>query len=119
MADVVSGLSYLYGAMLILGGAMGAMKGSTASLMAGGGSGVAVIALELTLAGLANAGGARNAVQAVQLTLTGGLLYVMGGRYMASGKIMPAGIVAGLSGLCALAYASRILGVVGTKAHTA
>lgn len=117
--SVVPAMSYVYGALLIVGGAIGASKGSTASLVAGGGSGLAVLVSEAVLAGgLAAAGsGARTVVEVAQLALAGMLTYVMGNRFAASGKFMPAGMVAALSAALAVAYAARLAG--GSKAHAA
>ena len=98
--------SYVYGALLIVGGVMGAAKGSTASLIAGGGSGVVICALEWALAAYPSQRRALGVCQAV-LALT--LLYVMGSRFLKTNKFMPAGLVAGMSGLLVLGYASRAL----------
>ena len=116
--NTVPYLSFTYGALLVLGGAMGASKGSTASLVAGGGSGLAIVATEALLAGGVAAGGARTVVEAVQLTLAGALAYVMGQRFARSGKFMPAGMVATLSAALAVAYAARLAGA-GGKPHAA
>jgi hypothetical protein len=114
MAAITSTLSYVYGALLILGGAMGAAKGSTASLVAGGGSGLAAIALERAYAGGASA----SVVASLQSALAAVLAYVMGQRYGASGKFMPAGLVFALSTGMTLAYALRLVAAASGKPHS-
>ena len=90
----MTGYTYVYGALLLAGGVAGyATARSTASLAAGGGAGVAVLALELLMRPAFPAEAA--AVQAVTAGMVG---YAMGARYAASGKPMP-GVVAGASAL--------------------
>ena len=88
------------GVLTIAGGAFGyARKGSTASLVAGVGlgsllltSGYLISTRETPFEGH------------VLASLTSGVMAVaMGQRYMATGKLMPAGLVAGL-GVAALAF---------------
>lgn len=93
----MTGYTYLYGALLVVGGVAGyASARSTASLIAGAGSGAAVLLLELALRPSFPAEAA--ALQAVTAAVVG---YVMGTRYAASGKPMP-GAVAGASALFVL-----------------
>ena len=88
----------IYAALLIFGGAMGfAKKRSLPSLIAGAGSGVAI--LQLTQGGVA-----RNKFP---LQIITGLLFAgMGVRAAKSGKFMPAGMVALLSAIALGAISS-------------
>jgi len=95
--------------VVLLGGLIGFLKkGSTTSLLGGAGSG-----LLLLLAGYvshqAYLQNSKSAVAlaletAVSLALTG----IMGQRFMATGKVMPAGMVAALSGVMALFYLYKV-----------
>ncbi len=100
-------LSYLYGTLLIVGGAMGAAKSPT-SLYAGAGSGAAIILLEYF-------GGRTSEI--VQVVVAAALTGVMGTRFNESGKFMPAGLVAGLSAAAVLGYGNRTFFGSGGKAH--
>ena len=105
--------SLVYAALLVAGGAMGYAKGSLASLIAGAGSGAAVAALEVSLSAYPRM---RSPIGVAQCVVAGSLLMLMGQRFMASFKVMPAGLVAGLSLAMLAAYASRLL---AQKGHTA
>ena len=110
--------SYIYAALLVAGGAAGFAKGSTASLVAGGMSGVAVLALEYLFSSSAAARGS-TAIAMAELVVSGALTYVMSQRYANSGKFMPAGLVAILSGLMSVFYSLRLYSLMGAKGHTA
>ena len=112
MATLTSA-SVVYGVLLIAGGAMGyAKSGSTASLVAGAGSGVAVLLLEWALGAFPRY---RAPISVGQCLIAGALFWLMGNRFVASHKVMPAGLVAGLSGGLLVGYAARLNG----KVHTA
>ncbi|KAL8033580.1 hypothetical protein ABFX02_13G168600 [Erythranthe guttata] len=87
-----------YGLLLVCGGVIGyAKKGSAASL--GGGVGTGLL---LVLAGYVSLQAfhkRKNSYFAfiLETAIAGVLTWIMGQRYMQSGKIMPAGIVAGIS----------------------
>ncbi len=104
----VPAISYGYGVALLLGGIAGAAKGSLVSLLAAGASAALVLGLE--------ASGPRSrwatAAAVGQLSIATALLVVMARRYAASGKVMPAGLTAVLSGVALLAYASRVSGLL-------
>jgi uncharacterized membrane protein (UPF0136 family) len=92
-------LSYTYSAALAVGGAVGFAKaGSVPSLVAGVVSGALFYALERV--SLPNGG-------FVQAAGAAALCYVMRQRWEASGKFMPAGLVAGLSLVMTAVYAYR------------
>ncbi|XP_068668084.1 protein FATTY ACID EXPORT 6-like [Aristolochia californica] len=102
-------LTIPYGLIVLAGGVMGYLKrGSTASLAGGAGSGILLlIAGILTL----KASGKRKnsyfgmileTVVAVVLTS------VMGQRYIQTSKIMPAGVVTGLSALMTAFYLYKL-----------
>lgn len=93
---------YAYSALLAVGAVMGALKGSQASLIAGGGSALAMASIEY-FAGTSRAG------SVAQLLLSGGLAYMMGSRFLAGGKFMPGGAIATASTIAVLAVASRFL----------
>ncbi|KAL6975290.1 Protein FATTY ACID EXPORT 5 [Sarracenia purpurea var. burkii] len=98
-----------YGLVLILGGIIGyASKGSTASLAGGVGSG-----LLLVLAGylsLQAFGNRKNSYIAfiLETACAATLTWVMGQRYIQTSKIMPAGVVAGISALMTGFYLYKI-----------
>lgn len=106
--------SCVYGAALVLGGLMGFAKGSTASLIAGGGSGLVMLLLEAY-----SSNGENKAVTGVQLVVAGGLAYQMNERYQASGKVMPAGLVAFLSIGAVTVYGARLFGLLGESGAAA
>ncbi|XP_061370402.1 protein FATTY ACID EXPORT 5-like [Gastrolobium bilobum] len=98
-----------YGLVLVAGGLFGYInKGSTASLGGGVGSGLLLIfAGYLSL----NAFGKRkNSYLALILeTVCAAILtWVMGERYMQTSKIMPAGLVAGISALMTAFYLYKL-----------
>ncbi|GFP98133.1 hypothetical protein PHJA_001957300 [Phtheirospermum japonicum] len=86
-----------YGLLLVCGGVIGyAKKGSAASLAGGAGTGLLLI-----LAGYLSLQAyhkRKNSYFALilELAIAALLTFVMGKRYTQSGKIMPAGIVAGI-----------------------
>ncbi|KAK6132886.1 hypothetical protein DH2020_008671 [Rehmannia glutinosa] len=98
-----------YGLLLVCGGVIGyAKKGSTASL--GGGVGTGLL---LVLAGYLSLQAyhkRKNSYFALilELAIAAMLTFVMGQRYMQTGKIMPAGVVAGISVLMAGFYLYKI-----------
>ncbi|KAI8552803.1 hypothetical protein RHMOL_Rhmol06G0296500 [Rhododendron molle] len=98
-----------YGLILVCGGIMGyASKGSTASLAGGAGTG-----LLLVLAGylsLKAFGQQKNSYLALVLetACAATLTLVMGQRYAQTSKIMPAGVVAGISALMTGFYLYKI-----------
>lgn len=109
--DVLGLFSYAYGSALVLGGAIGGMKGSTVSLVAGGAIGTTILLLEHL------AGGASFA-KLVQTFLAGATGFQMYQRYQSSGKVMPAGMVAGLSLVYALANVAALSGALSAKSKT-
>ncbi|KAG0497091.1 hypothetical protein HPP92_001782 [Vanilla planifolia] len=98
-----------YGLLVLAGGAAGYFRrGSTASLAGGAAAG-----LLLLLAGFVSLKAfekRRNSYIALVLETVCalGLAYVMGQRYIQTSKIMPAGVVAGLSALMAVFYIFKI-----------
>lgn len=106
MASSTAYASYAYAALLAVGGAMGFAKGSTASLMGGVGGAVVFAAAEHYVAAAPALAGP---LSAAQVLAASGLAYVMGSRYSASGKFMPAGLVAALSLSMVLIYGARAL----------
>ena len=111
-------LSNIYGALLILGGLMGARKGSMPSLIAGGTSGVIIILLEyLFSSAKATKGSALIALAEVFISST--LTLLMAQRYAGSGKFMPAGLVALMSGGMSAVYAARLFDAFTAKSHKA
>lgn len=107
MTALVSNLAYGYAAILLLGGVIGASKGSIESLIAAGVSAAAVAGAEMLMSrpGYASMAGA------TQLAVTVALAYVMFGRFSKSGKVMPAGMVCGLSVVMALCFLARLYSV--------
>ncbi|CAJ2634043.1 protein FATTY ACID EXPORT 5-like [Trifolium pratense] len=98
-----------YGLVLVGGGLFGFIqKGSTASLAGGVGTG-----LFLILAGylsLSAFGKRKNSylALAIEILCAGVLTFIMGQRYLQTSKIMPAGVIAGLSGLMTLFYLYKL-----------
>ncbi|CAL5341743.1 hypothetical protein ACSBR2_028297 [Camellia fascicularis] len=98
-----------YGLILVCGGVMGyTSKGSTASLAGGAGTGLLLI-----LAGylsLKSFGKRKNSYLALimETACAATLTWVMGQRYTQTSKIMPAGIVAGISALMTGFYLYKI-----------
>lgn len=109
--DVVGLFSYVYGSALVLGGAIGGMKGSTVSLVAGGAIGTTILLLE-------NLAGGAGFARIVQTFLAGATGFQMYQRYQTSGKFMPAGMVAGLSVVYCLANIAALSGALSAKAKT-
>ena len=101
---LVSSLSHGFCGMLLVGGVMGAAKGSMVSLAAAGGVAAALYFLE------GYARGGNSAASWAQGALAGGLAGHMGARFFASGKVMPAGLVAAMSATMLVAYLLRALG---------
>ncbi|PNX71232.1 UPF0136 membrane protein [Trifolium pratense] len=95
-----------YGLVLVGGGLFGFIqKGSTASLAGGVGTG-----LFLILAGylsLSAFGKRKNSYLALAIEIRV-LTFIMGQRYLQTSKIMPAGVIAGLSGLMTLFYLYKL-----------
>ncbi|CAK8538788.1 unnamed protein product [Lathyrus sativus] len=98
-----------YGLALVGGGLFGFIKkGSTASLAGGAGTGLLLI-----LAGyisLRAFGKRKNSylALAIEILCAGALTWIMGQRYLQTSKIMPAGIIAGLSGVMTLFYLFKL-----------
>ncbi|KAH7437690.1 hypothetical protein KP509_05G084300 [Ceratopteris richardii] len=99
-----------YGFVIVLGGLIGFLrKGSSTSLMGGGAAGALLL-----LAGYMSLQAFKkheNSYFALLLEtgVSVALTWVMGQRYLASGKIMPAGMVAIISGLMAAFYLYKLL----------
>ncbi|GAV68645.1 Tmemb_14 domain-containing protein, partial [Cephalotus follicularis] len=99
-----------YGLLLIGGGVFGyAKRGSTASL--GGGVGIGLVLILAGYLSLKAFERRKNNIFALVLeTACAAILtFVMGQRYIQTSKIMPAGIVAGLSALMTGFYLYKIL----------
>ncbi|XAR67458.1 hypothetical protein NMG60_11002228 [Bertholletia excelsa] len=98
-----------YGLIVVCGGIVGyARKGSTASLAGGVGSGlVLILAGYLSLKAF---GRGKNSFLALILetACAATLTWVMGQRYSQTSKIMPAGVVAGISALMTGFYIYKI-----------
>lgn len=87
--------TFAYAAFLLVGGVFAYVKsGSTKSLTAAGGS---AIVLALCARAMTGAAGATRGPLLVVAALSAVLAYVMGKRYNKTGKMMPAGVTAGLS----------------------
>ncbi|GAB2215585.1 hypothetical protein Droror1_Dr00019974 [Drosera rotundifolia] len=98
-----------YGLILIAGGFIGyAKKGSVSSL--GGGVGAGLLLIIAGFLSLKAFEKRRNSVLALILetVIAGGLTFVMGQRYFETSKIMPAGIIAGISALMTVFYGYKI-----------
>ena len=111
-SELSGALSSVYGGLLIVGGVIGWYRGSYASLIAGGGSGVVVVLLESAYDGGSNGS---VLVPLLQTSLSGLLAYTMGGRWASSGKMMPAGLVTLLSAAMLLLYAARTVAAVSKR----
>ncbi|WMV39882.1 hypothetical protein MTR67_033267 [Solanum verrucosum] len=98
-----------YGLILVCGGAMGyASKGSIASLAGGVGTGFALIlAGYLSLQAFHKRKNSYFAL-ILETACAATLTWVMGQRYMQTSKIMPAGVVAGISALMTGFYLYKI-----------
>ncbi|WCJ32903.1 Transmembrane proteins 14C [Euphorbia peplus] len=98
-----------YGLILVVGGMMGYVKkGSMASLAGGGGTGlVLILAGYLSLKAFERR---KNSYPALLLetVCAAAVTFAMGQRYMATSKLMPAGIVAGISAVMTLFYVYKI-----------
>ncbi|XP_024362701.1 uncharacterized protein [Physcomitrium patens] len=102
-------LTLAYAILVGVGGLMGfAKSGSSKSLMAGGGSASILYYVYLNLPS--------NPVMAsaIGLGISGMLLFIMGSRYMESGKVFPAGVVSLFSLVMAGGY---IHGIVRSAHH--
>lgn len=99
-----------YGFVVVLGGLVGFLrKGSSASLMGGGAAGsLLLLAGYLSLQAFKKDTDSSVALlleTVVSMTLTG----AMGQRFLASGKIMPAGMVAAISLVMTVFYLYKLL----------
>ena len=85
--------------------------GSIPSLVAGGGSGLLLLLLGVQSLKSWKTGkkGASTPFTAASAGVAGMLTFVMGKRYLASGAIFPAGIVAGMSAVMLLFYIYNML----------
>ncbi|KAL1567022.1 Protein FATTY ACID EXPORT 5 [Salvia divinorum] len=101
--------TFPYGLLLVCGGMIGFLKkGSVASLSGGVGTGLLlVLAGYLSLQAFHKR---KNSYLALILetAIAATLSYIMGQRYMQTQKIMPAGIVAGISVVMAVFYVYKI-----------
>ncbi|KAH6778494.1 Transmembrane proteins 14C [Perilla frutescens var. frutescens] len=98
-----------YGMVVVCGGVIGyARKGSAASL--GGGVGTGFLLLLAGYLSLQAFHKRRNSYFALFLeTVVAAILtWIMGQRYLQTGKIMPAGIVAGISGIMTVFYLYKV-----------
>ncbi|XP_011095374.1 protein FATTY ACID EXPORT 5 [Sesamum indicum] len=98
-----------YGLLLVLGGVIGyAKKGSTASLAGGLGTGLLlVLAGYLSLQAFHKHKNSYFAL-ILETAVAAILTWIMGQRYMQTGKIMPPGIVAGISLAMTVFYIYKI-----------
>ncbi|KAK4386982.1 protein FATTY ACID EXPORT 6 [Sesamum angolense] len=98
-----------YGLLLVCGGVIGyAKKGSTASLAGGTGAGLLlVLAGYLSLQAFHKRKNSYFAL-ILETVIAAILAFIMGQRYMQTGKIMPAGIVAAISVIMAGFYLYKI-----------
>ncbi|KAL0302045.1 UNVERIFIED_CONTAM: protein FATTY ACID EXPORT 6 [Sesamum radiatum] len=105
-----------YGLLLVCGGVIGyTKKGSTASLAGGTGAGLLlVLAGYLSLQAFHKRKNSYFAL-ILETVIATILAFIMGQRYMQTGKIMPAGIVAAISG--GLDFISTRLQLEGTAAN--
>ncbi|EEF39398.1 protein FATTY ACID EXPORT 5 [Ricinus communis] len=102
-------LTIPYGLILIVGGVIGYLKrGSMASL--GGGVGTGLLLLLAGYLSLKAFGKRKNSylALAIETVCAAVLTFVMGQRYMQTSKIMPAGIVGGISALMTGFYLFKI-----------
>ena len=105
-------LTLPYGLLVALGGVMGfLLKGSIPSLAAGGGSGLALMLLGVGSLKTWQKGtkGASAPFTLASARVAGMLTFVMGKRFLASGAIFPAGVIATLSGVMLLFYVYNLL----------
>uniref|UniRef100_A0A7C9CI54 Uncharacterized protein n=1 Tax=Opuntia streptacantha TaxID=393608 RepID=A0A7C9CI54_OPUST len=98
-----------YGLILLVGGLIGYVKKrSLASLAGGAGAGLLLIlAGYLSLKAFEKRKNSYFAL-IVETVIAAGLTYVMGRRYMETSKIMPAGVIAGISALMTAFYAYKV-----------
>ncbi|XP_050216932.1 protein FATTY ACID EXPORT 5-like [Mercurialis annua] len=102
-------LTIPYGLILVVGGIMGYVKrGSTASL--GGGVGTGLLLILAGYIGLKAFQRGKNSYPALLIaTVCAAVLtFVMGQRYIQTSKIMPAGVVAGISALMTGFYLYKV-----------
>lgn len=99
-----------YGLVVLVGGLIGyAKKGSLASLGGGAAAGLLLIlAGYLSLKAFEKRRNSYFALILETVTATG-LTYVMGQRYMETSKIMPAGIIAGISAFMTAFYVYKVV----------
>ncbi|POO00376.1 TMEM14 family [Trema orientale] len=98
-----------YGLIVVIGGVVGYLKkGSTASFAGGVGSGlVLILAGYLSLKAFEKKKNSYFAL-ILETVCAAALTWVMGHRYLQTSKIMPAGIVAGISALMTAFYLYKI-----------
>mmetsp|Transcript_11966 Transcript_11966/g.14878 ORF Transcript_11966/g.14878 Transcript_11966/m.14878 type:complete len:132 (+) Transcript_11966:559-954(+) len=111
-------LTLPYGVLLMLGGLIGAVKaGSLESGLTGGGIGAALcllgkVSLDKYRAVKEQGSTAEKFpsmfILVSSLLLSGIVTYIMYDRYLVSGKVMPAGMVAGISGFMSFFYVFKI-----------
>ncbi|KAF9666987.1 hypothetical protein SADUNF_Sadunf16G0286100 [Salix dunnii] len=95
-----------YGLALVIGGVIGYLKkGSVASL--GGGAGIGLVLIIAGYLSLKAFEKRKNSYLGLAIE-TAILTFVMGQRYIQTSKMMPAGIVAGISALMTLFYLYKI-----------
>lgn len=107
-ADATALCSTVFSGLLLVGGLAGAARGSYISLAAAGGSALALAGLERALASPS----AQAPAALAQTALAAVLALSMGDRFARSGKVMPAGLVAGLSAAMTVLYALRAAAAV-------
>ncbi|KAK3266877.1 hypothetical protein CYMTET_24531 [Cymbomonas tetramitiformis] len=99
-----------YGFIIALGGVMGfVMKGSTKSLMMGGGSGALLMILGFFSLTIWKSGKSALPVTIICTVLSSGLTAMMGKRWMMGAGMMPSGIIAIMSGIMVLFYLKNML----------
>lgn len=103
-------LTIPYGMVVGVGGIIGfATAGSKASLIAGCGSGAALTFCGFqSLAGFKERGSCDRKWAQICLVLSSVLTFVMGKRFQATGKFMPAGLVAAMSVLMSVFYVMKM-----------
>ncbi|XP_065862358.1 protein FATTY ACID EXPORT 5-like [Euphorbia lathyris] len=98
-----------YGLILVVGGIIGYVKkGSMASLGGGGGTGlILILAGYLSLKAFERR---KNSYLAlfIETVCAAAVTFSMGQRYMNTSKIMPAGVVAGISAVMTMFYVYKI-----------
>eukprot|EP00850_Spirogloea_muscicola_P011738 SM000074S21648 [mRNA] locus=s74:101407:102228:+ [translate_table: standard] len=101
--------TFPYGALLLAGGAVGFLrKGSLASLAGGGSAGALLCwAGSLSLSAY-HAGRTSYAAIAIELAVSVLLTGSLGQRYLQTRKVMPAGLVAGISLVMAVFYLYKL-----------